>query len=74
MYYNGTRQACVVYKYKNTRIKMIKVALNIKFNKICRKLNIIPKYAHVNIVSRTPAALKTKQLAEKTWSTQEIRQ
>lgn len=74
MYYIGARQASVVYKYKNTRIKMIKVALNIKFTKMCRKLNIIPKYAHVNIVSRTPAALKTKQIAEKSWLTQEIRQ
>ena len=74
MYYIGARQASVVYKYKNVKIKMLKVAQNFKFNKMCIKVTIIPKYARININSRTLAALKTKQIAEKMWLTQEIRQ
>ena len=37
-------------------------------------MNIIPKYARINFNSRTPAALKAKQIAEKMWLTQEFRQ
>ena len=74
MYYIEARQASVVYKYKNVKIKMLKVPQYFKFNKMCIKMTIIPKYARININSRTPAALKTKQITEKTWLTQEIRQ
>ena len=74
MYYIEARQASVVYKYKYVKIKMLKVPQYFKFNKMCIQMNIIPKYARININSRTPAALKTKQIAEKMWLTQEIRQ
>ena len=35
--------ALLVYKYKNTKVKLIKASSNIEFNTICLHLNLIPR-------------------------------
>jgi hypothetical protein len=64
--------ALLVYKYKNTKIKLIKTTNNIKFNKMCLRNNITPKYAVININSKSKAAYLAQQTAQKTWIKQEI--
>ena len=57
-------QASAVFKYQNTKIQLFKTNTHIKFNVLCLKYKIIPKYAIIHINSNTKAAINTKKHAE----------
>lgn len=68
------RQASMVYKYINIKVKLLKTNMHIKFNKKCLIHNIIPKYCTIHIKNTSIAASKTKQIAEIKWIKEEIKQ
>lgn len=65
-------QAKVVYKFKNVKLKLLKTNENIKYNKACLNLNIVPNYISVKVNSNSNAAIQTKKMAEKIWIKKEI--
>jgi hypothetical protein len=48
----------------NCKRKLLHCNANLKFNKICLKENLIPKYAHIKIPEYNNAATKTKTQAQ----------
>ena len=55
-------QASMVYKYQNVKIQLLKTNLHIKFNNICLKNHLIPKYAVINVKALSRAAKATKDV------------
>lgn len=63
---------CVV-QYKRLKTKLLILKENVKFNKECLRLNIIPRYAQITIRDGSRSAQETKKIAERTWVIREIR-
>lgn len=66
-------QAKIAFDYKNVKHKLLNTNQNIKFNKTCLDLQIIPKYVQIKIKNKSFAAQKTKSVAEIFWIKQEIK-
>lgn len=66
-------QVKLAYEYKNVKQKLLNTNQNIKFNKTCLNLNIIPNYAQIKIKNKSYAAKRTKILGEKIWIKTEIK-
>lgn len=59
-------------QYKSVKLKLVYTIQNIKFNKDCLRLDVIPNYAEIKINNRSYAANKTKAFAETLWIRNEI--
>ena len=66
-------QESAVFKYQNSKIQLFKTNTHIKFNVLCLKYKIIPKYPIIHINSNTKAAINTKKHAEIYRVNQEIK-
>jgi hypothetical protein len=62
---NNTSQVKSIIKYLNLERKLLQCNANIKFNKVCFKENIVPKYAVINVTGNTKASTNTKQKAQR---------
>ena len=54
-------QACTIFQYKNTRIKVLNCCANIYFNKQCLIKEIVPNYANIKLPNTSPAAHTTQK-------------
>ena len=50
-----------IFKYKTTRIKVLKCYANIYFNKQCLKKKIVPSYANIKLPNTSPASRNTQR-------------
>ena len=53
-----------IYKYMNCNRKLLHCNANIKFNKICLKEKLTPKYAYIKIKTNNEASKKTQIQAQ----------
>ena len=67
-------QVKIAFQYMNIRLKLLKTALNIRYNKTCLGLQIVPSYVQIKITSKSYSAKKTKEIATKLWINNEIKQ
>ena len=58
----------------NIKLKLLKTTLNIRYNKTCLDLRIVPNFVQIKIISKSYSAKKTKELATKLWIKNEIKQ
>ena len=58
-------QASMVYKHQNIKIQLIKTNARIKFNSLCLKNNLVPKYAIIHINSSSKVARNMKKTCRK---------
>jgi hypothetical protein len=56
-------QARSINKYVNIKRKLLNCNANIYFNRICKELKVVPKYAKMKIISHK---IKTEHLTDKT--------
>lgn len=61
------------YKFRNDIVKLY-TTQNIKFNRMCKKHNIIPKYVQVTIKINTKEAMKAKSSGEQIQFNTEIKE
>ena len=54
-------QACTIFQYKNTRIKVLKCCTNSYFNKQCLNKRIVPSYANIKLPNTSPAPRTTQR-------------
>ena len=54
----NTSQVNSIYKYMNTKRKLLFCNANIYFNKKCLENNVIPKYAYTNITTQNKKLTK----------------
>jgi hypothetical protein len=58
---NMVDQTKSVYRYKNTKTKLLQCCANIQFNKQCLQNNVTPIYARIQIPKTSPAAKLTQR-------------
>ncbi|XP_049943595.1 uncharacterized protein LOC126424831 [Schistocerca serialis cubense] len=61
-------------KFRNIRTKIMKLGMKIKFNKTCLMEHIIPKYAKINIQSKSSNVTYVQQKSSILWIKSEIRE
>jgi hypothetical protein len=66
-------QANTYYKYKNTKLKILKTNAAIWFNKVCRTKQIKPNYINVKINGKSQRDKKTTTNATKFRINQEVK-
>ena len=74
MFKLNASQVKIAFQYMNLRLKLLKTALNIRYNKTCLSLQIVPSYVQIKITSNSYSAKKTKEMATKLWIKNEIKQ
>ena len=59
--------------YKKLKTRLFEISEDIRFNKRCLSLQLVPKYAQINIRNPSESAQKAKRMAERIWVTNELR-
>lgn len=70
---NIASHAKLAFEFKSIKLRLSNTIENIKFNKTCLNLQVIPNYVQVKINTKTIPAIKTKQFAEEFWIRNEIK-
>lgn len=65
--------AKLAYEFKNVKQKLMNTNQNIKFNKTCLNMQLVPKYIQVRINCNSFVAKRTKKYAEQFWIKNEIK-
>lgn len=62
-----------ISKFTKLKMRLLEVSEKIRFNKQCKRLGLIPKYARIKINNTTESAVRAKQIAEERWVANEIK-